>query len=67
MYPDRIRRRPPMTTSKRLGAHTDSGSIERWLGLSEMKHDQGVLHVVPVPSAMAYLLIRPLLNDVPGD
>ena len=116
MYPDRIRRRPPGTTSKGLGAHTDSGSIERWLtpayqevfaplftgnfesydpwdaahrtevdeypsstmcsvfrsfqgwlALSDMKHDQGVLHVVPVPSAMAYLLIRPLLDDVPED
>ncbi|SQD05614.1 protein [Escherichia coli] len=27
IYPDRIRRRPPGTTSKGLGAHTDSG---RW-------------------------------------
>lgn len=116
MYPDRIRRRPPMTTSNGLGAHTDSGSIERWLtpayqevftslfhgdfesydpwdaahrtevdeypsstmcsvfrsfqgwlALSEMQHDQGVLGVVPIPSAMAYMLIRPLLNDVPED
>ncbi len=25
IYPDRIRRRPPGTTSKGLGAHTDSG------------------------------------------
>jgi hypothetical protein len=31
MYPDRIRRRPPGTTSKGLGAHTDSGALERWL------------------------------------
>jgi hypothetical protein len=116
MYPDRIRRRPPGTTSNGLGAHTDSGSIERWLtpayqrvfsslfrgdfasydpwdaahrtevdeypsstmcsvfrsfqgwlALSDMKHDQGVLGVVPIPSAMAYLLIRPLLEDVPDD
>lgn len=116
MYPDRIRRRPPGTTSKGLSAHTDAGSIERWLtpayqkvfgsifngdfdsydpwdaawrtevdeypssstcsvfrtfqgwlALSEMKHDQGVLHVVPIPTAMAYVLIRPLLPDVPED
>ncbi|WP_222706785.1 DUF1479 domain-containing protein [Lacisediminihabitans profunda] len=116
MYPDRIRRRPPGVTSQGLGAHTDSGSVERWLtpayqevfstlfhgdfdsydpwdaahrtevdeypsstmcsvfrsfqgwlALSEMQHDQGVLHVVPAPSAMAYLLIRPLLEDVPED
>src|SRR5205823_8283154 len=31
MYPDRIRRRPPGTTSMGLGAHTDSGALERWL------------------------------------
>ena len=116
MYPDRIRRRPPGTTSNGLGAHTDSGSIERWLtpayqkvfqpiwdndfpsydpwdaayrtevdeypsstmcsvfrsfqgwlALSRMEHDQGVLHVVPTPLAMAYMLVRPLLDDVPDD
>lgn len=31
IYPDRIRRRLPGTTSKGLGAHTDSGALERWL------------------------------------
>lgn len=116
MYPDRIRRRPPGTTSNGLGAHTDSGSVERWLtpayqkvfsslftgnfadynpwdaayrtevdeypsstmcsvfrsfqgwlAMSQMGHDQGVLHVVPIPAAMAYVLIRPLLDDVPED
>jgi len=116
MYPDRIRCRPPGTNSKGLGAHTDSGSVERWLtpayqqvfepiftndfssydpwdaafrtevdeypsstmcsvfrsfqgwlAMSEMEHDQGVLHVVPIPSAMAYMLVRPLLDDVPDD
>ena len=116
MYPDRIRRRPPGTTSNGLGAHTDSGSVERWLtpayqkvfsalftgnfadynpwdaayrtevdeypsstmcsvfrsfqgwlAMSQMGHDQGVLHVVPIPAAMAYILIRPLLDDVPDD
>jgi hypothetical protein len=30
-YPDRIRRRAPGTSSGGLSAHTDSGSIERWL------------------------------------
>ncbi|UMX64742.1 DUF1479 domain-containing protein [Klebsiella pneumoniae] len=29
--PQNIRRRPPGTTSKGLGAHTDSGALERWL------------------------------------
>ncbi|WP_252145138.1 DUF1479 domain-containing protein [Yokenella regensburgei] len=118
IYPDRIRRRPPGTTSKGLGAHTDSGALERWLlpayqqvfasvfngnvndfdpwdaahrteveeysvdnttkcsvfrtfqgwtALSDMIPHQGLLHVVPVPEAMAYLLLRPLLDDVPED
>ncbi|WP_341947563.1 YbiU family protein [Microbacterium sp. LWH11-1.2] len=116
MYPDRIRRRPPGTSSNGLGAHTDSGSVERWLtpayqqvfesifhgdfdsydpwdaafrtevdeypsstmcsvfrsfqgwlAMSEMAHDQGVLWVVPIPEAMAYILVRALLDDVPED
>jgi Protein of unknown function (DUF1479) len=118
IYPDRIRRRPPGTTSKGLGAHTDSGALERWLlpayqqvfanvfngdftnfdpwdaahrteveeysventtkcsvfrtfqgwtALSEMIPDQGLLHVVPIPEAMAWILLRPLLDDVPED
>ncbi|WP_206696873.1 YbiU family protein [Marinomonas algicola] len=117
IYPDRVRRRPPGTTSNGLGPHTDSGALERWLlpayqkvfrhllngdfdlydpwdaayrpevneyesgttkcsafrtfqgwtALSDIKQDQGVLFTVPVPSAMAYLLIRPLLDDVPEE
>ncbi|ROP59081.1 uncharacterized protein DUF1479 [Enterobacter sp. BIGb0383] len=118
IYPDRIRRRPPGTTSKGLGAHTDSGALERWLlpawqqvfasvfngdieqydpwnaahrtdveeytvdnttkcsvfrtfqgwtALSDMIPGQGLLHVVPIPEAMAYVLLRPLLSDVPED
>ncbi|RTN90967.1 DUF1479 domain-containing protein [Enterobacter bugandensis] len=118
IYPDRIRRRPPGTTSKGLGAHTDSGALERWLlpayqqvfarvfdgnvekydpwnaahrteveeytvdnttkcsvfrtfqgwtALSDMIPGQGLLHVVPIPEAMAYILLRPLLYDVPED
>ncbi|MDZ5727395.1 DUF1479 domain-containing protein [Enterobacter asburiae] len=118
IYPDRIRRRPPGTTSKGLGAHTDSGALERWLlpayqqvfarvfdgnvdkydpwnaahrteveeytvdnttkcsvfrtfqgwtALSDMILGQGLLHVVPIPEAMAYILLRPLLDDVPED
>ncbi len=115
-YPDRIRRRPPGSASLGLSAHTDSGSVERWLlpayqrvfrhvfagnwpeydpwdgayrtevdeypstvmcsafrtfqgwtALSEMRPDDGVLHVVPIPSAMAYLLVRALQDDVPED
>lgn len=115
LYPDRIRRRPPGTTSNGLGPHTDSGALERWLhpaylkvfdkiynndfksydpwdaayrtevdeyayqdtvkcsafrtfqgwtALSDMRADQGVLQTLPIPKAIAYLLLRPLLNDV---
>ncbi len=42
-------------------------TFQGWTALSEMRHDQGVLHTVPVPSAMAYLMLRPLLPDVPED
>lgn len=115
-YPDRIRRRPPGSASLGLSAHTDSGSVERWLlpayqrvfrhvfdgrwrdydpwdgayrtevdeypstvmcsafrtfqgwtALSEMRPDDGVLNVVPIPSAMAYLLLRALQDDIPDD
>lgn len=114
IYPDRVRRRPPGTTSNGLGPHTDSGALERWLlpayqkvfrhllngdfhrydpwdaayrpdvdeylggttkcsafrtfqgwtALCDIQRDQGVLFTIPLPSAMAYLLIRPLLDDV---
>ncbi|WP_459711344.1 DUF1479 domain-containing protein [Actinophytocola sp. KF-1] len=42
-------------------------TFQGWTALSDMDHDQGVLHTVPVPEAMAYLLLRPLLRDVPDD
>jgi hypothetical protein len=117
MYPDRVRRRRPGTDSGGLGAHTDSGSLERWLlpayrkvfrhvfngdienynpwdaayrtdvheyeggttmcsmfrtfqgwtALSDQQNDQGVLHVIPIPEAMAYILLRALQDDVPED
>ncbi|MGB0783540.1 MAG: YbiU family protein [Marinomonas sp.] len=117
IYPDRVRRRPPGTTSNGLGPHTDSGALERWLlpayqqvfrhilagqyelydpwdaayrpdvneyeggttkcsafrtfqgwtALCDIKHDQGVLFTIPLPAAMAYLLVRPLLEDVAED
>ena len=116
LYPDRIRRRPPGTTSPGLGNHLDPGTLDLWMSscyqqafrhvfagnfaaydpwdasfrtdaaqypgttmcsafrtfqgwtaLSDMRHDQGVLHTVPIPKAFAYLLLRPLLDDVPAD
>ena len=40
-------------------------TFQGWTAISDMHHDQGVLHTVPVPGAMAYLMLRPLLADVP--
>ncbi|MBU2665417.1 DUF1479 domain-containing protein [Actinoplanes bogorensis] len=42
-------------------------TFQGWTALSDMDHDQGVLHTVPIPGAMAYLMLRPLLTDVPDD
>jgi hypothetical protein len=42
-------------------------TFQGWTALSDMAHDQGVLFTVPIPEAMAYLLLRPLLPDVPED
>jgi Protein of unknown function (DUF1479) len=42
-------------------------TFQGWTALSDMAHDQGVLHTVPIPAAMACLMLRPLLPDVPDD
>ena len=42
-------------------------TFQGWTALSDMDRDQGVLHTVPVPAAMGYLMLRPLLADVPDD
>jgi Protein of unknown function (DUF1479) len=42
-------------------------TFQGWTALSDMPHDQGVLHTVPIPGAMTYLMLRPLLADVPDD
>jgi hypothetical protein len=42
-------------------------TFQGWTALSDMAHDQGVLYTVPIPEAMAYLMLRPLLPDVPED
>jgi hypothetical protein len=42
-------------------------TFQGWTALSDMAHDQGVLHTVPIPGAMAYLMLRPLLADVPEE
>ena len=42
-------------------------TFQGWTALSDMARDQGVLHTVPIPGAMAYLMLRPLLADVAED
>jgi hypothetical protein len=42
-------------------------TFQGWTALSEMDNDQGVLHTVPIPRAMAYLMLRPLLSDIAED
>ena len=42
-------------------------TFQGWTALSDMAHDQGVLHTVPIADAFGYLLLRPLLSDVADD
>jgi len=42
-------------------------TFQGWTALSDMAHDQGVLFTVPIPEAMAYMMLRPLLPDVAED
>jgi len=42
-------------------------TFQGWTALSDMDADQGVLHTVPIPEAMGYLMLRPLLADVAED
>jgi hypothetical protein len=42
-------------------------TFQGWTALSEMRPDQGVLHAVPIPAAMAYVLLRALQDDVADD
>jgi hypothetical protein len=42
-------------------------TFQGWTALSDMRPDQGVLHAVPIPAAMAYVLLRALQDDVADD
>jgi hypothetical protein len=42
-------------------------TFQGWTALSDMQSDQGVLHAVPIPAAMAYVLLRALQDDVADD
>ena len=65
----------PWDASHRTGGPQYPGStmcsvfrtFQGWTALSDMDHDQGVLHTVPIPEAIGYLMLRPLLADVPDD
>lgn len=59
-----------LTTAPQYPASTMCSAFrtfQGWTAMSDMAHDQGVLHTVPIPGAMAYLMLRPLLPDVPDD
>ena len=65
----------PWDAAHRTAGHQYPGStmcsafrtFQGWTALSDMAHDQGVLHAVPIPEAMGYLMLRPLLPDVADD
>jgi Protein of unknown function (DUF1479) len=42
-------------------------TFQGWTALSEMRPGDGVLHVVPIPSAMGYILLRALQDDIADD
>ena len=42
-------------------------TFQGWTALSDMDHDQGVLHTVPIPETMGLLMLRPLLDDIADD
>ena len=42
-------------------------TFQGWVALSDMDNDQGVLQTVPIAEALSYLLLRPLMPDVPED
>jgi hypothetical protein len=42
-------------------------TFQGWTALSEMVPTEGVLHVVPIPEAMSYVLLRALQDDLADD
>jgi hypothetical protein len=42
-------------------------TFQGWTALTEAQPTDGVLHLVPIPTAITYILIRPLLDDVADD
>ena len=58
---------PPARSTRARRCARSFRTFQGWTALSDMAHDQGVLHTVPIPEAMAYLMLRPLLADVAED
>jgi hypothetical protein len=42
-------------------------TFQGWTALSEMRPDDGVLHVIPIPQAMGFVLLRALQDDIADD
>jgi Protein of unknown function (DUF1479) len=42
-------------------------TFQGWTALSEMRPDDGVLHVIPIPRAIGYVLLRALQDDIAED
>ncbi len=42
-------------------------TFQGWTALSEIQPSEGVLHAVPIPAAMGYVLLRALQDDVAPD
>jgi hypothetical protein len=42
-------------------------TFQGWTALSQMRPTEGVLHAVPIPAAMGYVLLRALQDDVAPD
>ena len=42
-------------------------TFQGWTALSEMRPDDGVLHVIPIPTAMGLVLLRALQDDIADD
>lgn len=42
-------------------------TFQGWTALARMEPDDGVLHAVPIPAAMGYVLLRALQDDIADD
>lgn len=61
----------PWDAAYRTAAELDAGApswvfrtFQGWTALSEMRPDDGVLHVVPIPRAAAYMVLRGIAGEL---